>query len=627
MEASNKKRVIRKEKKAERNALTPAERRERSKKICEALWRLPVLQEAQRIYCYAPIGSEADIMELADRLWSAGKRLAFPRVIDAGEDDSHGFLHPDCEGTEPFMEFYEVKGRGELTEGTFHVPEPVMDGRMPVDWKGAPVLVPGVAFSASGARCGYGKGYYDRYFAAHPELVRIGVAFECQLSEELSECCAVTDEWLDYVQTERRCYAAMDAMSYEQMVEKISTARRFGRASGVVCSAAVMELLGHPENGLSFVHIAGTNGKGSVAAFLREICEKAGLCAGLFTSPHLQEFTERIQVGHTQIPREKVLQLGRVVIGANHRLMASQGINLTMFDYCFAIALLYMKEQKVDLVILETGMGGRLDSTNMISAPAVSVITGIGLEHTEYLGDTIEAIASEKAGILKRGTQAVLMGQDAPALDVLRQRCGELSIPCRVSGSIGADGYYKGVHYEIGMQGVYQRKNAAAAIEAAQLLAQKGFPQVTQEAIEAGIRDARWQGRMEIVSEHPWVLLDGAHNVHGVTALAQSLRELSDNARYTFFMGVMADKDYEAMAELVLPLAKHIYTLTPDSTRALPAEKLCAFIRDRGGSADTCAGTAQLVRLVQAQPEDEKIVIFGSLYLIGEVRQLICRRL
>ncbi len=605
MEASNKKKVIRKEKKACRDALTPGERRERSQKICEALWQMPVLQEAERIYCYAPIGSEADITELADRLWSAGKCLAFPRVMDAAGN----------------MEFYEVRDRGELTEGTFHVPEPVMDGRMPVDWKGAPVLVPLVAFSASGARCGYGKGYYDRYFAAHPELVRIGVAFECQLSEELAACCAATDERLDYVQTERRRLAAADAMSYEQMVEQISTARRFGRAPGVVCSAAVMELLGHPESGLSFVHIAGTNGKGSVAAFLREICEKAGLRTGLFTSPHLQKFTERIQIGHTQIPREKVLQLGRVVMEANHRLMASRGINLTMFDYCLAVALLYMKEQKVDLVILETGMGGRLDSTNMISAPAVSVITGIGLEHTEYLGDTIEAIAAEKAGILKRGTQAVLMDQDAPALDVLKSRCSELSVPYQVSGSIGSDGCYQGVRYEIGMQGVYQKKNAAAAIEAARLLAQKGFPQITQEAIREGIRDARWQGRMEVVSRRPWVLLDGAHNVHGVTALAESLRELSDGAHYTFFMGVMADKDYEAMVELILPLAKHIYTLTPDSTRALPAEKLCAFIRARGGSADTCAGTAQLVKLVQAQPEDEKIVIFGSLYLIGEVRQ------
>ena len=606
MEALSGKGAIRRQKRVERDALTAVEREKSSHEICEALWRMPLIQEARAVYCYAPIGSEVDIRELTDRLWAAGKRVAFPRVLGAKKAD---------------MEFFEVKSRRELAEGAFHVPEPVMDGREPVDWKGAPVLVPGVAFDVSGARCGYGKGYYDRYFSLHPELVRIGVAFKCQLSEELSDCCEETDARLDYVQTERYCYSAVDAMFYEELVEKISASRRFGRAPGIECSAAAMELLDHPESGLSFVHIAGTNGKGSVAAFLREICEKAGLRVGLFTSPHLEEFTERIQIGHTQIPREKVLQWGRAVMEVNHRLMASRGINLTMFDYCLAIAVLYLKEQHVDLVILETGMGGRLDSTNMISPPVVSVITGIGLEHTEYLGDTIEAIASEKAGILKHGTHAVLMDQDAQALDVLTARCRELAVPYRVSGSVDASGYYKNVNYEIGMPGVYQRKNAAAAIEAAQLLAREGYPQITQEAIAEGIRDARWQGRVEIVSEHPWVLLDGAHNVHGVTALAQSLCEFGAGAKYTFFMGVMADQDYEEMVELILPLAKHIYTLAPDSARALSAEKLCLLIREKGGSADVCKDAAQLVKLVHAQPENEKCVVFGSLYLIGEIRQ------
>ena len=606
MECPTEKTRIRRQKKADRAALTASERAQRSHSICEALWQMPLIQEAQAVYCYAPIGSEADVMELADRLWEAGKRVAFPRVLSAQTSG---------------MEFFEVKSIEELVEGTFHVPEPPADGREPVDWKGAPVLVPGVAFDASGARCGYGKGYYDRYFEAHPELVRVGVAFECQLSEELSACSEKTDARLDYVQTERCCYRAADVMTYEDLVGKISASRRFGRAPGIECSAAVMELLGHPERELSFVHIAGTNGKGSVAAFLREICEKAGMRVGLFTSPHLQAFTERIQIGHTQIPREKVLQLGRIVIEANHCLMASREINLTMFDYCLAIALLYFKEQQVQLVILETGMGGRLDSTNIIPPPVVSVITGIGLEHTEYLGDTICAIAAEKAGILKNKTRAVFMDQDAQALDVFTERCRALSVPYVVSGSVDADGSYQDQHYEIGMSGVYQRKNAAAAIEAARLLMEEGFSQITPEAVAEGIRDARWQGRMEVVCEHPWILLDGAHNVHGVKALAQSLRELGDGIQFTFFMGVMADKDYEAMVELILPLAKHIYTLAPDSTRALSADKLCALIREKGGCADVCADAPQLVELLRAQPENDKCVVFGSLYLIGEIRQ------
>lgn len=599
------KKLIRNRKKSDRDALSMEERNAYSHQICEVLWKLPLLQEAKVVYCYAPIGSEVDIWELAERMWAAGKRLAFPRV---------------CKNETEDMEFFEVSSREELVEGTFHVPEPPPDGRAPVDVKGALILVPGVAFDPAGARCGYGKGYYDRYFAEHPELVSIGVSFECQLSDELGACCEKTDVRLDHVQTERCLYRAADHMSYEELVEKISTSRRFGRAPGVECSAAVMERLSDPQKEMKFVHIAGTNGKGSVAAFLREICEKAGLRAGFFTSPHLEDFTERIRIGHARIHREEVVRLARIVTEQNHHLMVSKGINLTMFDYCLAIGLLYLKEQQVDLVILETGMGGRLDSTNIIPPPLVSVITGIGLEHTEYLGDTIPEIASEKAGILKTGSRAVLMDQEAAALDVLKGTCEARGIPYVVSGSLDADGFYKNKHYEMRMLGAYQRKNAAAAVEAAGLLANNGFPEITQQAVFCGIRDARWEGRMELVSEHPRVLLDGAHNVHGVTALAQSLRELSDDHSYTFFMGVMADKDYEAMVELILPLAKHIYALAPDSDRALSAEELCALIQRKGGSATVCADSGQLLALLHAREKDETCVVFGSLYLIGEIR-------
>lgn len=612
--------VLRKQIKAERAAMTVPDRATCSKKICEALLQLPFLRDARTVYCYAPLADEVDVWMVAEQMWAAGKRLAFPRVCDV-----------PCNSTEmsgvsaTAMDFFEVNGREELVEGAFHVMEPPDDGRVPVDWKGAPMLVPGVAFAPDGARCGYGKGYYDRYLARYPEHVCVGVAFDCQVRSELSAMCETTDQFMDYVQTECTCYDAADALSYEQMVEKISASRRFGRAPGIVCSRAVSGLLGHPERQMKFIHIAGTNGKGSVAAFLREICETAGLRVGMFTSPHLESFTERIQIGHEQIPQADLVRLGKVVIAANHRLMASAGINLTMFDYCLAIALLYYKEQMTDLVILETGMGGRLDSTNMIPTPLVSVITGIGLEHTEYLGDTIEAIAGEKAGILKTGTQAVLVDQDASALRVFTERCEELDIPYRVSGAVSETGHYEGTHYEIGMYGVYQRKNAAAAIVAADMLARSGMTMITPQAVYGGIHHARWQGRMEIVSEHPWLLLDGAHNVHGVKALTESLRAIGGEKTFTFFMGVMAEKDYETMVELTLPLAKKIYTMTPETDRALSAEKLCEMIRMKGVQAEVCEDAAHLLELVRSIPENEKCVVFGSLYLIGEIRQALLR--
>lgn len=608
MSTVSEKSVLRKKMKEKRAALTPDAYAARSHMICELLWQMPVVREARRICCYAPLPQEVDLWELIERFFAMGDRqIAFPRVY-AQDADSR-------------MDFYEVGSRQELSEGVFHVLEPVGDGRTPVDWEDALVLVPGVAFAADGSRCGYGKGYYDRYFSEHPGLVRIGIAFDVQLTGELPPLCEPTDIRMDYVQTEYRSYAACDAMDYETLVAQISGSRRFGKAPGIVCSEAVCELLGRPQDDLRFVHIAGTNGKGSVAAFLTEICVQAGLRVGCFTSPHLEHFTERIQIGHTQIAPEDVLKFGRVVWRTDHRLRVSKGLSLTMFDYCLAIALLYYRQQGVDLVVLETGLGGRLDSTNIIPAPLVSVITEIGLEHTEYLGTTVAQIASEKAGILKAGTQAVLMDQPQEALGVLTERCEALGVPVHISGMVDADGRYRGGNYEIGMPGAYQHRNAAAAIEAAGLLAQT-FAQITPQAVCDGVKNARWPGRMELVGERPQVILDGAHNVHGVRALVESLRTWKPQQTYTFFMGVMAEKDYETMIELILPLADHIYTLTPDSSRALSAEALCAMIREKGGQADVCLDEQHLIGLIRARDADEICIVFGSLYLIGAVRKL-----
>ncbi len=608
MSTVSEKRALRKKMKEKRAALTPDAYAARSHMICELLWQLPVAREARRICCYAPLPQEADLWELIERLFAMGDRqIAFPRVY-AQDADSR-------------MDFYEVGSRQELSEGAFHVLEPVDDGRTPVEWEDALVLVPGVAFAVDGSRCGYGKGYYDRYFSEHPGLVRIGIAFDAQLTEELPPLCEPDDISMDYVQTEYRSYAACDAMDYETLVAQISGSRRFGKAPGVVCSEAVCELLGRPQDDLRFVHIAGTNGKGSVAAFLTEICAQAGLRVGCFTSPHLERFTERIQIGHTQIAPEDVLKLGRIVWRADRRLRVSEGLSLTMFDYCLAIALLYYRQQGVDLIVLETGLGGRLDSTNIIPAPLVSVITEIGLEHTEYLGTTTAQIASEKAGILKAGTQAVLMDQPQEALGVLTARCEALEVPAHISGMVDADGDYRGKSYKIGMLGAYQHRNAAAAIEAAGLLAQT-FAQITPQAVCDGVKNARWSGRMELVGEQPQVILDGAHNVHGVCALVESLRTWKPHQSYTFFMGVMEEKDYETMIELILPLADYIYTLTPDSSRALSADALCEMIRKKGGRADVCLDEQHLLELIRARDADETCIVFGSLYLIGAVRKL-----
>jgi dihydrofolate synthase/folylpolyglutamate synthase len=204
---------------------------------------------------------------------------------------------------------------------------------------------------------------------------------------------------------------------------------------------------------------------------------------------------------------------------------------------------------------------------------------------------------------------------------VLSGRCKNLEIPYVVSGAVDSQGYYANAYYQIGMQGSYQRKNAAAAIEAAAILNRQGYS-ISTSAVQTGISQARWQGRMELVSEQPWVLLDGAHNVHGLCALTDSLRELLRSQPVTFFMGVMAEKDYSAMTDLILPMAKTVYTLTPASDRALPAEALCAHIRRKGGTAEAVE-LAQAVQIIRGMDAGERVVVFGSLYLIGDLREML----
>lgn len=436
-------------------------------------------------------------------------------------------------------------------------------------------------------------------------------------------------------------------MNYQEIINIIENKRRFGNLPGVVICEKLLAEVGNPQKDLPCIHIAGTNGKGSTAAFLREICKEAGIKAGVFTSPHLIDFTERIQINGTRIPEEDVVRLGE-------RLLALElDIHPTMFDYCLAMAMLYFKEQSCQLVILETGLGGRLDSTNVIDAPLVSIITKIGYDHTNVLGETLAEIAAEKAGILKKGTRAIIESQEASALNVITEKCQELEISYKVidAGKIlpVENGFsypmessytrqpetsytptMPGVHrsetsYTLTMLGTHQRENALAAILAARELIELGYP-ITEENLHQGIAKATWNGRMELISRYPYLLIDGAHNGHGVDALVKSLKELYPDEKFHFIMGVLADKDYKKMAEQILPIAAKVTTVTPESSRALQAEELAEYIREFGVEAQSAENLEEVFGrfLTQEIGEDSgrKTVVFGSLYFIGEIRKL-----
>ena len=382
-------------------------------------------------------------------------------------------------------------------------------------------------------------------------------------------------------------------MTGQEAIELIHQRAWTGRKPGLERTQALLASLGNPERRLRFVHITGTNGKGSTAAMTASILAQAGLRAGLFTSPHLYRFHERMQVNGAPIPDEV---LGRLT-------------------------------QRV----LEVGLGGRLDSTNVIPAPEAAVITNIGLEHTQELGGTLTLIAREKSGILKPGCRAVLYRQSDEVTQVIQSVCRQLDIPLRQtdpqelevlsSGLEGQDFRYRGRGpYRLSLLGSYQLSNAITALEVVQALRDAGWT-IPEEAAARGLAAAQWPGRLELARRSPDFIVDGGHNPQCVDALAAALESLYPGRKLIFLSGVLADKDWHSMFRRVLPLAKAFVAVTPDSPRALPAAELAAWLAQFSIPVSVQETLDQGVdtALALAGPEDV-ICAWGSLYSVGEIR-------
>ena len=433
----------------------------------------------------------------------------------------------------------------------------------------------------------------------------------------------------------------MNRYSYDEVIHIIENTRRFGNLTGYEVSKKMLEQLGNPQRGIPFVHVAGTNGKGSTTAFLCKILEKAGKKVGMFTSPHLITFEERIRINGVYISKEDVTRLG------NQLLEKQFEVSPTMFDYCLAMAVLYFKEQACDIMIMETGIGGRYDSTNALGVPEIAVITKIGFDHMGILGNTLEEIAAEKAGIIKQGCPVVTCEQEPPAAEVLRRefcQVNDFEEPVNfvrtkfydvLAMYMPAEEDYRFVRdISMKMVGDYQIENAAVATVAAHvllnkwsknnLLSERMSQEYIEDIIRAGIADTVWKGRMEIVNQKPFFMIDGAHNSNGVQALARSLQELYPNEKFHFIMGVMADKDYEEMIDVLLPLAIDFITVTPESNRALQSKDLAACIERKGIQARYVDDMESVIRpLLTASQESSKTIAFGSLYFIGAIEAML----
>lgn len=418
-------------------------------------------------------------------------------------------------------------------------------------------------------------------------------------------------------------------MTYREILSHLYALGRFGMKPGLERITALLAELGNPEEKLAVVHVAGTNGKGSTAAFLDAVLRAGGLTTGLFTSPHLISFTERFRIDGAEIDEAEVVSLARRVIA-----VAPPGS--TFFELVTAMAFLHFAEHRVDLAVMEVGMGGRFDATNAASGE-LAVITPVALDHCTWLGDSLAAIAGEKAGVIRPGRPVVSSFQEPEALDVIIERCGEGGSPLVLCGrefDATWDGdalVYRGLGVDIpclvpGIAGKHQAMNAACALAAAELLGRQGLT-VGRDAMERGIAAARWPGRMEFFGTAPRILLDGAHNPAGSLALARSLADVP-RRRLILVVGVMGDKDATAILAPLLPLADEVFTVTPPLERSLPAADLAASCREQGRGRCTVAGTVAdgVNRAREAAGPDDLILVCGSLFTVGAARAFLTGR-
>ena len=416
-------------------------------------------------------------------------------------------------------------------------------------------------------------------------------------------------------------------MTYEEALKYIHSVNWVGSKLGLERTRELLGKLGDPHKKLKFVHIAGTNGKGSTAAMLASILEKAGYRTGLYTSPFINRFNERMQVNGEQIPDDTLAELTlRIQPYADAMEDAP-----TEFELITALAMEYFRLENCEIVVLEVGMGGELDSTNVIGVPEAAVIAAMGLDHVKELGPTMADIARAKAGIIKAGGAVVSYGGNPEADEVFAQVCQERGASLRrpdfsriAPGAFDLDGqsfsYGDWADLRIPLAGRYQLNNAAVVLETVEALRERGW-QISGEAVRQGMASARWPARFEVLRRDPVFIVDGGHNPHGIQATAESLQRLFPGRKITFVTGVMADKDVESILGLIVPLAEQFFTVRPENPRAMKAEELARRIRALGAKATPCESVADgVARAVEAEGQDGVACALGSLYMSGEVR-------
>ena len=423
-------------------------------------------------------------------------------------------------------------------------------------------------------------------------------------------------------------------MTYKSAIGYLFNLQKFGIKFGLSKTENILKAFGNPHLGQNYIHIAGTNGKGSVAAFMGSILQAAGYRVGMYVSPHLVRFTERFRINGEEISQEKTVEL---IDELQSVLSADEPP--TFFEAVTSMAILYFAREKTDIAIMEVGMGGRLDATNVIT-PLVTGITNISMEHQEYLGNTLTLIAREKAGVIKKGVdvvtavtqpriieqfKAVAEGCGAPFRRVGRNMKYRSTPPGRRShfGGVGSGLHFFGQSrdlkgLQLGLRGIHQARNAALALGMMERIETKGFPHTTNQ-IREGLKNADWPGRMQVIRENPTILLDGAHNAAAIRALARSIGSDFSYDKMILVIGIMADKDIPALLRAIVPISDRVLYTRPVYSRAADPSVLMKKAHPLNIPGEIVPSLAEALKKAETlATSKDLIVVCGSLFTVGE---------
>ncbi len=424
-------------------------------------------------------------------------------------------------------------------------------------------------------------------------------------------------------------------MNYNEAVGYIHSTRKLGWKLGLENMKKLLELMDNPHRGLKYVHIAGTNGKGSIASMISSVLIQSGYRVGMFTSPYVINFNERIRVDGKDIPPDDLADLTEYVRDKINIMQKRGNNHPTEFEIVTAIAFKYFNMMRCDIVVLEVGLGGRFDSTNIIDMPLAAVITPISFDHMQYLGNTEEKIAFEKAGIIKNKCDVVMYPQNNKVKKVIVDKCldtdsvlhevdFEKLIITRFdeSGQVFSYGDYKNM--KIPLIGDHQAKNALISLITLEILQNKGFNKINKESLRKGFESVYWPGRLEIIRKNPVFIIDGSHNPGSVEVLRNTLLKYFPGKKFLFIFGVLKDKDYKEMIKIIAGIARQIIGVTLKNERALPAKEFTGFLKYYCNNVLISDTIEKAIRIsFEISSLDYVICAFGSLYYLGEIKKIV----